>query len=82
VISQAKVKSLRQCASARVQEFIAGNQHIHSVSVAEKDMARAEIAELLKGETPLWPPGSCNQGLEMWKARRAWYPYKVKVIRN
>jgi hypothetical protein len=53
MISRGKVKKVRRFASAKVVKFDTADQTIDAVSVAEKDMTRARIAELLKGETPL-----------------------------
>jgi hypothetical protein len=76
MISPAKVKKLRRFPSARVAGFVDSSYITDAVSVAKKDMARPEIAELLKGERPLWPAGSCNGGMTMWVAVRTWYPFK------
>ncbi len=75
MMSPAKVKKLRQFASARIAGFRSAHGIIDAVSVAEKDMSKA--ADLLKGEKPLWPKGSCNEGMAMWIALRTWYPCEL-----
>jgi hypothetical protein len=77
MISPAKVRKLRRLTSARVMKFATADQIIDAVSVAKKDMDRAEIAELLKGETPLWQADHCNEFMTVWVQRRVWYPFKM-----
>jgi hypothetical protein len=61
---------LRICASARQARF----NGIKAVSVAKRDLKRADVAAIIGATKPLWEPGSCLMGMQAWVQFRRWFP--------